>query len=255
VLPRCQQLLSRVPTQLDSMNKGLRTLQFQSLSVNPFNVNDLQGGTQDNGTWESTGNPNNWIQTIFGDGGQSGFDIGNSRFRFHTYSSAEIDVNFSSGDMADWNWVADLLFATEPQQFYIPIISDPAVSKTMFAGTGHAWRTKTQGVGPQTIAQFRANCNEFTGLFNYPLGIPCGDWSPLGDPSAAGQLIGSGFGADRKGGNGIAALRRTASDASTLWAATATGRVFVSKNVDANDPTTVSFARIDSLAANSPNRF
>jgi len=254
-LARCQQLLSRVPTQLDSMNKGLRTLQFQSLSVNPFNVNDVQGGTQDNGTWESTSNPNNWIQTIFGDGGQSGFDIGNSHFRFHTYADAEIDVNFSSGDMADWNWVADLLFGTEPQQFYIPIISDPAVSKTMFAGTGHAWRTKTQGVGPQTIAQFRANCNEFTGQFNYPLGIPCGDWSPLGDPSAAGQLIGSGFGADRKGGNGIAALRRTASDASTLWAATATGRVFVSKNADANDPTTVSFARIDSLAANSPNRF
>jgi hypothetical protein len=56
-LARCQQLLSRVPTLLTSLNKGLRTLQFQSLSVNPFNVNDVQGGTQDNGTWESTGNP------------------------------------------------------------------------------------------------------------------------------------------------------------------------------------------------------
>ena len=31
----CQQLLSRVPTELDSLNKGLSTLQFQSLSVDP----------------------------------------------------------------------------------------------------------------------------------------------------------------------------------------------------------------------------
>ena len=37
-LARCQQMLSRVPTKLESMNKGLTTLQFQSLSVSPFNV-------------------------------------------------------------------------------------------------------------------------------------------------------------------------------------------------------------------------
>jgi hypothetical protein len=256
-LARCQQLLSRVPTQLDSLNKGLRTLQFQSLSVNPFNVNDLQGGTQDNGTWESTGNPNKWTQTIFGDGGLSGFDIANSRFRFHTYAGPAADVNFSSGDMADWNWIADIFFIypspnnPEPSQFYFPIISDPAVAATMYAGTGHAWRTKTQGVGNQSVAAFRANCNEFTGVF----AVLCGDWAPLGDPSPAGQLIGSGFGADRTGGNGIAALRRSASDSSTLWAATARGRVFVSKNADAEPASSVSFARIDSLAANSPNRF
>jgi hypothetical protein len=76
-LSRCQQLLSRVPAKLDSMNKGLTTLQFQSLSVSPFNSKILQGGTQDNGTWQSTGNPSKWINTMIGDGGQSGFDIGN----------------------------------------------------------------------------------------------------------------------------------------------------------------------------------
>lgn len=252
VLARCQQLLSRVPTELASMNKSLRTLQFQSLSINPFNVNDVQGGTQDNGTWESTGNPQKWTQTIFGDGGLSGFDIGNSRFRFHTYAGTQVDVNFSSGDMADWNWIADTFFINaEAAQFYFPIISDPAVSATMYAGTGHVWRTKTQGVGAQSVAAFRANCNEFTGVFN----VPCGDWVPLGDPSAAGQLIGTGFGSDRTGGNGVAALRRTAGDSSTLWCATSAGRVLVSKNADAEPASSATFARIDSLAANSPNRF
>ena len=56
-LARCQQLLSSVPTELESLNKGYPTLQFQSLSVSPFNSNLLQGGTQDNGTWQTQGNP------------------------------------------------------------------------------------------------------------------------------------------------------------------------------------------------------
>jgi len=252
VLTRCQQLLSRVPTRLTSINKGLTTLQFQSLSVNPFNVNDLQGGTQDNGTWEVTSNIEKWVQTIFGDGGQSGFDIGNSSFRFHTYTGPEIDVNFTNGLTSDWNWVSDTFFIhPEAAQFYIPVISDPAVSQTMFVGTGHVWRSKTDGVGAQTVAQLRANCNEFTGVF----AVPCGDWVPLGDPTAAGQLIGTGFGSDRTGGNGIAALTRTTKDTSTLWVATPTGRVFISKNADAEPETSVVFTRLDTLAPNSPGRF
>src|SRR5262249_7722978 len=80
-LARCQQLLSHVPSQLESMNKGLTTLQFQSLSVSPANVSLLQGGTQDNGTWQSI-NQVKWTETMIGDGGQSGFDIANTLFRF-----------------------------------------------------------------------------------------------------------------------------------------------------------------------------
>src|ERR671913_76802 len=41
-LARCRQLLSRVPTELVGLNKGLTTLQFQSLSVSPFNANIVQ---------------------------------------------------------------------------------------------------------------------------------------------------------------------------------------------------------------------
>src|SRR5260221_9832644 len=140
--------------------------------------------------------------------------------------------------MADWNWIADSFFINaEAAQFYFPIISDPAVSATMYAGTGHVWRTKTQGVGAQSVSAFRANCNEFTGVFN----VPCGDWAPLGDPSAAGQLIGNGFGPDPARGNGRAGLRPTATDSSAPWAATAKCRVFVSKNADEQPATSVAF--------------
>jgi len=51
------------------------------------------------------------------------------------------------------------------------------------------------------------------------------------------------------------ALQRASSDSSTLWAATSHGRVFVSKNVNADPASTVVFNRIDNLAPNAPNRF
>jgi hypothetical protein len=229
------------------MNKGLTTLQFQSLSVNPFDSNDLQGGTQDNGTWENYDNQVKWSNTMIGDGGQSGFDIANKSFRFHTFYDASPDVNFSSGQTIDWNWIADPIYGTEPQQFYVPIISDPAVSGTMFVGTGHAWRTKTSGLGSMTLDQLRTHCNEWTG----DLAVQCGDWQPLGDPTSAGRLTSATYG-NRAGGD-VAAVRRAASDTSTLWAATSTGRVFISKNADADPASAVTFTRIDVAA--SPNRY
>src|SRR5262249_51629137 len=74
---RCKQLLSAVPGQYTDLNEGLQTLQFQALSVNPRDPKDVQGGTQDNGTMETHGGVKAWPQTIYGDGGLSGFDATN----------------------------------------------------------------------------------------------------------------------------------------------------------------------------------
>jgi hypothetical protein len=257
-LDRCRQLLSRVPTELTSMNMGLSTLQFQSLSVSPHNVNLLQGGTQDNGTWQTQGNPNKWNNTMIGDGGQSGFDAANPAFRFHTFFDAQMDVNFSNGEMADWNWIGDSFFIppgnAEARAFYIPIISDPVVSRSMFTGLNHVWRTKTWGMGTMTLDQFRAECNEWFGTFN----VQCGDWAPLGAAGTAGYLTGSGsgYGADRTGGS-IAAVERATTDATTLWAATTAGRVFISHNANADPATSVTFRRLDTdiFSVIDPQRF
>jgi hypothetical protein len=249
-LGRCQQLLSRVPGELQSLNKGLTTLQFQSLSVSPFDVKLLQGGTQDNGTWQSV-NTVKWLQSIVGDGGQSGFDATNSHFRFHTFFEASPEVNFFDGAVREWNWVADPIFETENQMFYVPIISDPTVSGTMYVGTEHVWRTKTNGVGSLTMQQLREFCNEWTGTF--PANVTCGDWVPLGNSGATGKLNSPTRGS-RAGGT-VAAVVRARSDASTLWAATSTGRVFVSKNANAEPASGVTFTRIDTLSALAPGRF
>src|SRR6266511_39670 len=258
-LARCKQMLSRVPTLLTGMNHGLTTLQFQSLSVSAFDSNELQGGTQDNGTWENYGSPEKWINTMIGDGGQSGFDVADPHFRFHNFNAVSPEVNFSAGAIADWTRARGGLDQSEASEFYIPMISDPTVSKTLWLGTQHVWRTKTAAMGSMTLAEFRTHCNRWTGDFS----VQCGDWQALGDSSAAGRLTCSSaaeatptcpYGSDRAGGN-VVAVERAPGDTSTLWAATTTGRVFISKNADADPATSVTFTRLDTLAANDPNRF
>lgn len=252
-LAQCQQLLSAIPDKIVSINKGLMTLQFQSLSVNPFNSKNVQGGTQDNGTWETKKSIVKWLNTMIGDGGQSGFDIGNKNLRFHTFFLGQADVNLDGGDVAGWNWVSDPWFIAGEAtlaSFYIPIIHDPTVSRTLYAGLLHAWRTQTYGQGTYTDAQFKQICNEWTGDFSNI----CGDWEPLGDPTAAGQLTSATFGADRTGGF-VSAVERTTTDNNTLWAATSTGRVFVSSNANAVPASSVVLTRIDGLSSADPGRF
>jgi hypothetical protein len=255
-LSRCRQLLSAAPGSYTSLNKGLQTLQFQSLSVNPANSKDVQGGTQDNGTFETTGSSVVWPQTIFGDGGLSGFDATNPDFRFHTYFAQQVDVNFNGGAPPNWDWISDPLFA-ESALFYFPIITDPTVHGTMFAGLTHVWRTLDDG-GPQ--AYLDSNCNQFTGTFT--TGTTCGDWVRLGDPTASGRLTCSPsttgqaacvYGTSRSGGT-VGWVSRASTDNSTLWASTTTGRVFISKNANAATAASVTFTRLDSLATNSPAR-
>ncbi|HSC92259.1 MAG TPA: sialidase family protein [Gaiellaceae bacterium] len=245
-LARCQQMLSAIPGELESLNHGLSTLQFGSLSVSPHKVTNLQGGTQDNGTWESGGNPVKWENTMIGDGGASGFDVATPEFRFHTFFDVSPEVNFSGGAIGDWIWVADPLYGIGGNQFYAPVISDPKVSGTMFAGTGRTvHRTKTHGLGTMTMAEAQQHCNTWTGDFS----VVCGDWAETG----ANRLT-SGFWGDRAGG-AVSAVERTTADTSTAWAATVTGRVFVSKNVDADPASAVAWTRLDDDTTIDPGRF
>ena len=242
---RCKQMLSRIPAELQSLNKGMTTLQFTSLSVSPHDSNILQGGTQDNGTWQTDGSPSLWHNTAIGDGGQSGFDVGRPEFRFHTFSSASPEVNFNNGDNAHWIWTGDPINGKAFTEFYPPMISDPKVSGTMFAGAGRSvYRTKTFGLGDRTLEEAEKVCNSL----NRDRHATCGDWVELG----SSPLNATSWG-DRTGG-GVAAVERTTDDTATAWAATTKGRVFISHNVDAEPATSVSWTRVDDEAV-TPNRF
>ena len=163
-------------------------------------------------------------------------------------------MNFRNGDPAYWVIATGKIVASnDGAYFYPPIISDPnpAAAGTIFQGSNHVWRTQDWG-GNQ--AYLEANCPEFT---TSAAATNCGDFAILGGTvdgvNTPGDLTGTAYGADRRGGF-VAAIERAPSNTGTLWVATGTGRLFISDNAD-TAAASVAFTRLDTSAANDPNRF
>lgn len=252
----CKSLLSRVPNQLSNkLNDGFSTLQFQSLSVSPKNPQDnLQGGTQDNGTFQFNRSNKEARQEIYGDGGQSGFSSANDKLRFNTFTGQANDVNFRGGEPTKWVIATGpIVSSPEGAFFYPPVTADPhpANGGTIFQGSFSVWRTQDWG-GNQAFLE--ANCPEFTTSAADP---KCGDFVKIGAPTFT-DLTDSGlygppkYGPNRRGG-AIGAIERTMSNTATLWASTSPGRVFISDNSNAAAGSVV-WNRVDP-EANDPSRF
>ncbi|HEV2041258.1 MAG TPA: hypothetical protein VGT81_14680 [Casimicrobiaceae bacterium] len=247
----CKSLLNRVANQLVNMNNGLSTLQFQSLSASaqrPQNL--LQGGTQDNGTFQYNGSPVVWPQEIYGDGGQSGFNVLNDALRFNTFTGQANDANFRNGDPTKWVIIsAPIISSPEGSFFYPPIIADPnpAMAGSIFQGSFSVWRTQDWG-GNQGYLE--ANCPEFTTSADQP---GCGDFVPIGNGVPSTDL-GSGAWGNRPFG-AVAWIARAPQNTGTMWAATSPGRVFITDNADAA-ATSVVWKRVDPNPAqlNTPSR-
>ena len=153
-LAYCQSLLWRVPDDLVSLNDGFSTLQYQSLSVSRQRPqNNLQGGTQDNGTFQYTGSNVVSFQEIYGDGGQSGFGPADDSLRFNTFTGQANDVNFRNGDPTKW------CVATGPDHHQpgggvlLPARDrrhNPSNWGTIYQGSFSVWRTQDWG-GPQEL--------------------------------------------------------------------------------------------------------
>ena len=247
----CKSLLNRVPNQIYSLNDGFSTLQFQSLSVSKKRPqNNVQGGTQDNGTFQYSGSPIVWWQEMYGDGGQSGFNTSDDGLRFNTFTGQAHDGNFRNGDPTKWVVIAGPIAASpEASYFYPPIISDPAVGGTIFEGSFSVWRTQDWG-GDRNYLE--ANCPEFT---TSSANTACGDFVRIGPPGATDltDTFVIVYGADRRGG-AVSSFGRTTADSKTLWASTGTGRLFISENANAAASSVV-WKRLDNTATNDPNRF
>jgi hypothetical protein len=239
-LADCRRLLAAVPHAIEPINEGLNTIQFQSLSFNPAAPeNSLLGGTQDNGTFSYTGSPA-WLESVGGDGGQSGFDVTKPATRYHNYYDATPEVNFHGDDPKEWLAIYDPLQASkEARSFYVPFTADPRVGGRAFTGLESVWRTDDNG---GSEAYLEAHCN----ALHRDAG-PCGDWKPLGNNLTAGSAI------NDRGGQYVVAVARAPADTGTLWAATRTGRLWVSRDADAANAANAHFYRVDTRA--TPGRF
>jgi hypothetical protein len=248
-IPECKQWLSKIPEKLEVMNAGLATLQMNSISVSPYDPeNQAMTGTQDNGTLAFTGS-NTWILPLTGDGGNSGFDATDPHFRFHTYTGGQMDVNYNDFDPNTWLFIGDRFLVNFPegQRFYAAVISDPLHTKTIFHGAQSVWRTSNGG-GDRAFLEAHCNVASIIGedpnnlLFTGACGTPA-DWPKLGTSTLTNNTATSPYGTT-KGGSTISSLAR-AQDDGTMWAATGAGRLLISRNINAADPTTVTFTRLD----------
>jgi hypothetical protein len=291
----CKRLLSRVPVELAHIDRNLSsTIQLINAAIDPFNPCRVLGGTQDNGTWANQNgcSLNTFTQVIYGDGGNAVFDAAHPNWMANEFTSGAGDVSFENGDPESWVVAtAPVRRSGEGASFYWPQVGDPNPvpgTHPIYEGAKHVWRSwafngghPTQ-TGPQDkspdIAYMEANCPEFvTGSTN----IKCGDGRPLGGPycdgihppvtnpptpdpipdcvGGPGDLTSANYGSDRMGGT-VSWIARDSADHGTMWVATSAGRIFVTHNADAVDPSTVTFLRIDRSAtatvpANSPTRF
>ncbi len=241
-LADCLLWLKAIPQEIISLNPGLSTLQFQSVSLNPQDAqHELLGGTQDNGTWSYSGSRGSWFESVGGDGGQSGFNAAVASTRMHSYTGPAIDVNFQGADTLSWDYIGDPLSASgERASFYVPLVADPVRNGTWFVGLERVWRTQDNGGSQAYLDQ---HCNEFSGDFT----VQCGNWVALG----ANGLAGATYGAD-KAGSYVVAIARAPSIGTPLWVATRRGRLFVSMNAD-GPAGAATFVRIDTAA--QPTRF
>jgi hypothetical protein len=276
----CKSLLNRVPHEITTMNSGLSTLQFQSLSASAVksSVGDnqhqdgakagvqakpqdnggglakIQGGTQDNGTWNFKGDTDVWPMEMYGDGGQSGFAASDSALRFNTFTGQANDANFRNGDPTRWVIIsAPILTSPEGAFFYPPIIADPnpANGQSIYEGSFSVWRTQDWGGNRDYL---EANCQEFTTSAAQP---GCGDFVQIGPPSATDltDTFAIHYGATRRGSAiGVISRSPAASNTGSAWVATGAGRIFITDNINA-PASSVVFTRIDNTSTASPTRF
>jgi hypothetical protein len=263
----CQTVaLARVPQRLDAINRGLRTLHFYQLEYDRKDPSRISAGAQDNGSWETLGSRRTWVNVNVADGGHNSYDPrgGDPQFALTAWQSGQLEVRYDPLDQSDVNWIADTLFVfygNEAVPFTGNAITDPVMKGWLWHGREHAFRSTNWGRNPiLTKETHRLHCNVWygdgdvdnNGVYEAPTDL-CDDFKPLGDPGPDGRLTSPTRG-DRAGGH-VAVLERAYSDRNTLWAATSTGRVFVSKNANDPNPALVTFARIDDTDTDDPPRY
>ena len=264
----CQLVLSRVPQRLDAINKGLRTLHFYQIEYSN-NPDRIAGGTQDNGSWETLGDRDTWINVNIADGGHNALRRAGRRpqLPLTAWQQGQLEVSYNPQDQVDANWISDTLFVfygNEAVPFIGNAITDPVTPGWIWTGREHVFRSTNYGRNPALDqggpARCTATCGRATATSTKtaPTSPPrdlCDDFQPLGDPGpTAGASTNVSYGADRAGGH-VALVERGNSDTNTLWAATSTGRLFISKNADDPPRPPVTFTRIDTTAPPTPPRY
>src|SRR5262249_8609047 len=149
-LALCQAVTSRIPERLQSLNKGLNTLHFYEMTFNPNRPGELAGGTQDNGSWMRLPGTKTWIETFVADGGYASFDAVDPNYSTNESQGGGVRVlddprnqqaEFSIADTLRTRDAAPFRYDREQVAFSAPTMFHPTVSKLLFTGREHVFRS------------------------------------------------------------------------------------------------------------------
>jgi hypothetical protein len=293
-LARCLAVTSRIPERIESINKGLNTLHLYQMTFNPNRPGELAGGAQDNGSWMSVPGTKTWVETFVADGAYNGFDAEDPDYSMFSWQGGSLAVLDEPRNQEAGTWISDTLLVTgaapfrynrELAAFIAPTLFHPNVSKLMFTGREHVFRSLNGGINPGfPYADVKEHCNVWTGNGDIdengtyqPAIDVCDDWKPMGNAGHPGRLTYGPaaacppannpggvwntactapfpWGEDRSGGH-ISANEPAPSDRNVVWAATSAGRIFVTTNAGAADPATIQWNRIDTSSTVDPGRY
>ena len=293
-LALCLAVTKRIPERLQSLNKGLNTLHFYQMTFNPNRPGEVAGGAQDNGSWMRQPGTKTFVETFVADGTYNGFDAADPNYSMFSWQSGSLAALDEPRNQAAGFWIADTLrtalaapfrYDREQVAFSAPTVFHPNVSKLMFTGREHVFRSLNGGVNPAfPYAKVKQHCNVWNGdgdinengTYERPIDV-CDDWKAMGDPGHLGRLTYGPlaacppadtptaawtvacpapypWGDDRSGGH-ISMNEPAPSDRNVVWAATSAGRIFVTTNAGAADPAAIVWKRIDTSSSVDPQRY
>ncbi len=125
-----------------TLNNGLSLTQFYpGISLHPTDPLTVLGGTQDNGTLQTTGSTT-WTAVLGGDGGWTAIDHENPAIR---YGETQWSSSFGGPRRSDnGSFYAQKVVGinmSDPAQFIPPLVMDPTDPKVLYFGTNKVYRT------------------------------------------------------------------------------------------------------------------
>jgi hypothetical protein len=295
-LATCLAVTKRIPELLQPINKGLNTLHFYQMTFNPNRPGEVAAGAQDNGSWMRVPGTKTWIETFVADGMYNGFDASDANYSMLSWQNGAIGALDEPRNQQAGFWIADTLrtlgatafrYPREAVAFSAPTVFHPRVSKLMFTGREHVFRSLNGGANPAfPYAKVKEHCNlwigdgdvDESGTYVASVDI-CDDWRPMGDPGHGGRLTYGPaalcpdpananpnqvwtvpcpapypWGTDRSGGH-ISMNEPAPSNANVVWAGTSGGRIFITANAGAPNAASIVWQRIDTTSEADPPRY
>lgn len=122
-----------------SLNSGLGTVQFQGIGLDSTGT-QITGGTQDNGTDNTTVGTLSWAHADDGDGGYALIDQNNPAIFFDEHFDLSLGRSKSSGGLGTFSSISPPA-SSDPIQFYAPFAADPSNPDRVLYGTNRIWES------------------------------------------------------------------------------------------------------------------